>query len=35
MGGAGVAGSGGPLNAYELMKSMIQAGASGVHWDQK
>jgi len=26
------AGFGGPLNAYELMKSMIAAGASGVHW---
>ena len=27
------AGFGGPLNAYELMKSMIQAGAAGVHWE--
>src|SRR3954449_6070780 len=29
------AGFGGPLNAYELMKSMIQAGASGVHWEDQ
>jgi isocitrate lyase len=25
-------GLGGPLNAYELMRSMIEAGAAGVHW---
>ncbi|WP_026529918.1 isocitrate lyase [Haematomicrobium sanguinis] len=29
------AGFGGPLNAYELMKSMIAAGASGVHWEDQ
>lgn len=29
------AGFGGPLNAYELMKSMITAGASGVHWEDQ
>ncbi|KAF2075808.1 hypothetical protein CYY_002891 [Polysphondylium violaceum] len=29
------AGFGGPLNAYELMKSMIEAGASGVHWEDQ
>ncbi|MCO1337486.1 isocitrate lyase [Zhihengliuella halotolerans] len=29
------AGFGGPLNAYELMKSMIGAGASGVHWEDQ
>ena len=29
------AGFGGPLNAYELMKSMIVAGASGVHWEDQ
>src|SRR5688572_15168138 len=29
------AGFGGPLNAYELMMSMIQAGASGVHWEDQ
>ncbi|MCH6471898.1 isocitrate lyase [Sinomonas terrae] len=29
------AGFGGPLNAYELMKSMIQAGAAGVHWEDQ
>ncbi|MCC3267536.1 isocitrate lyase [Arthrobacter gengyunqii] len=29
------AGFGGPLNAYELMKSMIQSGASGVHWEDQ
>ncbi len=27
------AGFGGPLNAYELMASMIEAGAAGVHWE--
>ncbi len=29
------AGFGGPLNAYELMRSMIQAGAAGVHWEDQ
>lgn len=29
------AGFGGQLNAYELMKSMIQAGAAGVHWEDQ
>lgn len=29
------AGFGGPLNAYELMKWMITAGASGVHWEDQ
>lgn len=29
------AGFGGPLNAYELMKSMIAAGASAVHWEDQ
>lgn len=29
------AGFGGILNAYELMKSMIEAGASGVHFEGK
>ncbi|NKE10031.1 MULTISPECIES: isocitrate lyase [Kocuria] len=29
------AGFGGPLNAYELMKSMIGAGAAGVHWEDQ
>ena len=29
------AGFGGPLNAYELMSSMIEAGAAGVHWDDQ
>jgi isocitrate lyase len=29
------AGFGGVLNAFELMKSMIQAGASGVHWEDQ
>ena len=28
-------GFGGPLNAYELMKSMIEAGAAGVHWEDQ
>jgi hypothetical protein len=27
------AGFGGPLNAYELMGQMIEAGAAGVHWE--
>jgi isocitrate/methylisocitrate lyase len=29
------AGFGGPLNAYELMRSMIEAGASGVHYEDQ
>jgi isocitrate lyase len=29
------AGFGGVLNAYELMKSMIRAGAAGVHWEDQ
>jgi isocitrate lyase len=29
------AGFGGPLNAYELMHSMIEAGAAGVHWEDQ
>lgn len=29
------AGFGGPLNAYELMASMISAGAAGVHWEDQ
>lgn len=29
------AGFGGNLNAYELMKGMIAAGASGVHWEDQ
>ncbi len=29
------AGFGGPLNAFELMKSMISAGASGVHFEDQ
>lgn len=29
------AGFGGPLNAYELMHSMISAGAAGVHWEDQ
>ena len=29
------AGFGGPLNAYELMKSMIEAGAGGVHFEDQ
>ena len=28
-------GFGGPLNAYELMKSMIEAGAAGVHFEDQ
>src|SRR5919202_2071737 len=27
------AGFGGPLNAYELMRAMIEAGAAGVHFE--
>ena len=29
------AGFGGPLNAFELMKAMIEAGAAGVHWEDQ
>ena len=29
------AGFGGPLNAYELMKQMIEAGAAGVHFEDQ
>jgi isocitrate lyase len=29
------AGFGGPLNAYELMQSMIEAGAAGVHFEDQ
>ena len=29
------AGFGGPLNAYELMKQMIGAGAAAVHWEDQ
>ena len=29
------AGFGGPLNAFELMKQMIAAGAAGVHWEDQ
>ncbi len=29
------AGFGGVLNAYELMKAMIEAGAAGVHWEDQ
>ncbi|GAA3206890.1 isocitrate lyase [Actinocorallia longicatena] len=29
------AGFGGVLNAYELMKGMIEAGAAGVHWEDQ
>ncbi|MHB8606520.1 MAG: isocitrate lyase [Thermoplasmatota archaeon] len=29
------AGFGGPLNAFELMKGMIDAGAAGVHWEDQ
>ncbi len=29
------AGFGGPLNAYELMQQMIEAGAAGVHWEDQ
>ncbi|WP_026929759.1 isocitrate lyase [Glycomyces tenuis] len=29
------AGFGGPLNAYELMKAMIAAGAAAVHWEDQ
>ncbi|MCU1549727.1 MAG: aceA [Glaciihabitans sp.] len=29
------AGFGGPLNAYELMTSMIASGAAGVHWEDQ
>ncbi|MCL2092398.1 MAG: isocitrate lyase [Micrococcales bacterium] len=29
------AGFGGPLNAFELQKAMVQAGAAGVHWEDQ
>jgi isocitrate lyase len=29
------AGFGGPLNAFELMSAMVQAGAAGVHWEDQ
>ncbi|MFE7846594.1 isocitrate lyase [Microbacterium sp. NPDC057407] len=29
------AGFGGPLNAYELALSLIQAGAAGIHWEDQ
>ncbi|GAA1627888.1 MULTISPECIES: isocitrate lyase [Brevibacterium] len=29
------AGFGGPLNAFELMKGMINSGAAGVHWEDQ
>jgi isocitrate lyase len=29
------AGFGGPLNAFELMKAMIAAGAAGAHWEDQ
>lgn len=29
------AGFGGPLNAFELMRAMITAGAAGVHWEDQ
>src|ERR1700744_5081474 len=29
------AGFGGNLNAFELMKAMIEAGAAGVHWEDQ
>src|SRR5262245_13042893 len=29
------AGFGGPLNAYELMKAMIESGAAGVHYEDQ
>jgi isocitrate lyase len=29
------AGFGGALNAFELMKSMVRAGAAGVHWEDQ
>lgn len=29
------AGFGGPLNAFELMKAMIEAGVSAVHWEDQ
>jgi isocitrate lyase len=29
------AGFGGPLNAFELMKQMVEAGAAGVHWEDQ
>ncbi|MDT5031098.1 MAG: isocitrate lyase, partial [Actinoplanes sp.] len=35
IGAAAEAGFGGPLNAFELMKAMIAAGAAGVHWEDQ
>src|SRR3954465_6739636 len=32
---AAEAGFGGPLNAYELMRTMIEAGAAGVHYEDQ
>ena len=29
------AGFGGPLNCFELMKQMIEAGAAGVHFEDQ
>ena len=29
------AGFGGPLNAFEIMKAFIEAGAAGVHWEDQ
>ena len=29
------AGFGGPLNAYELAQSLIEAGAAGIHWEDQ
>lgn len=29
------AGFGGPLNAFEVMKAMIQAGGPGVHFEER
>ncbi|MDQ1135939.1 isocitrate lyase [Microbacterium sp. SORGH_AS 1204] len=29
------AGFGGPLNAYELAQSLMQAGAAGIHWEDQ
>jgi isocitrate lyase len=29
------AGFGGPLNVFELMKQMIEAGAAGIHWEDQ
>src|ERR1700754_6226 len=35
IGGDAEAGFGGPLNAFELMKGMIEAGAAGVHFEDQ